>query len=296
MKFAIMCYNWEPFAYDLKSYEHTAILAERLGYDTFFISDHFIRPFLPVQRSNIKRHITYEAWTVLSYLAAKTSTIRLGTCVTPLPVRFPPLLAKVVATLDHLSNGRVTLGVGAGDDKNEMETYSYFGSKDFLATKSIEAMTLIKKLWTEELVDFNGRFYRVSNAVLEPKPVQKPHPPIWTGAMGERMLQATAELCDGWIPARSIGATPEFYEKGARLIKTVAAERGKKMMLGLMGYVLGEGAESPFPYLGMFDEVASIIEQYRALGCEYFITAFLPPARTSELAERFAREVIPSFS
>lgn len=296
MKFAVICYNWEPFAYDLRIYEKVASAAEGLGYDAFFVSDHFIRPFLPVDQGTLKRQVTHEAWTLLSYVAAKTSTIRLGTCVTPLPVRYPPQLAKTISTLDNLSDGRVILGAGAGDDRNEMEMYSHFGTRKFLASKSIEAIKLLNRLWTEDVVDFKGKFYRLSHAVLEPKPLQKPHPPVWTGAMGQRMVRATIELGDGWIPARSLGATPEFYEVNAKLIASEAAKLGRKVMLGLMGYVLGPGGVSPLPALGRFDEAAGVIERYSASGCEYLIAAFLPPENTVELAERFAKEIVPSFS
>lgn len=296
MKFSVMCFNWEPFAYDLSVYERVATEAERLGYDSFFISDHFLRPFLGTSRENLRRHATHEAWSLLSYIAARTSTIRIGTCVTPLPLRHPPTLAKVVATVDHLSNGRVILGVGAGYVGTELTMYGTGESDANRVTRSIESVRIIKKLWTKSYTDFSGKFFTMRRCVLEPKPVQKPHPPIWTGAMHERMIRMTAELCDGWIPARFLGMTLESYTANARAIKARASELGRKVTMGLMGHVLGRGAAAPGLNLGNFEQLPKVIEKYRAAGCEYLTVVLLPPEKTVELMKKLARDLFPSFT
>src|SRR3989442_15971956 len=130
---------------------------------------------------------TVETWTALTYLAAKTEKIRLGTLVTPIPFRPPGMLAKTVSTLDLLSNGRTILGVGAGWSRTEFEGYSKWNSNKIRVDKTREGLDLILKLWTQEKVDFKGKFYHANGAVLEPKPVQKPHPPL---LFGQEMIRS----------------------------------------------------------------------------------------------------------
>ncbi len=293
MKFGVMAFNWEPFSYHLDLYEKIAVSAEEMGFDSFFVSDHFLRPFLGVEPHLVKRHATIEAYTLLSYIAAKTQTIRLGTCVTPLAMRNPAILAKTVSTLDNLSNGRFIFGAGTGDYETEFEAYGSYGLHKRVS-KSIEAVQLMKRLWTEDVTDFSGEFFNVKGAVLEPKPVQRPNPPIWFGALHERMFRVTAELSDGWMPASSLGATPEFYEKNSRLIKSIA-KPGKKITMSLMGYVVKDPSTSPLPPLGTEHEIGKVLEQYRVAGCEHVVAAFLPVEEYLDSMKKFCAEIVPSF-
>lgn len=175
-----------------KLIERLAIKAESVGYDYMLVTDHFLLP-------NVNNHT--DVWSFLPYLAAKTSTIRLGTCVTPLPLRNPALMAKMIATTDCLSNGRIIFGVGFGWYKPEFEAYS-----EWLETKervkfSREAFELMKLLWTKETpVDFNGRYVHAKGAIIEPKPIQKPYPPIWWGGHLSTSLRMAGKYADGWMP------------------------------------------------------------------------------------------------
>src|SRR5438046_8937054 len=147
---------------------------------------------------------TFETWTALTYLAAKTEKIRLGTLVTPIPFRPPGMLAKTVSTLDLLSNGRTILGVGAGWSQTEFEGYSEWNSNKIRVDKTREGLDLILKLWRQEKDDFKGKFYHAKGAVLEPKPVQKHHPPLLFDGIGPRMLRTAAAYADiCMIPALS---------------------------------------------------------------------------------------------
>ena len=289
-----MAFNWEPFSYHPELYEKIAVLAEEMGLDSFFVSDHFLRPHLGIEPHLIKRHATIEAYSLLSYIAAKTSTIKLGTCVTPLTMRNPAQLAKIVSTLDNLSEGRFIFGAGTGYYDKEFEAYSPYDLHRRVA-RSIEAVKLIKRLWTEDVVDFTGEFFSVKGAVLEPKPVQKPNPPIWFGALHERMFRVTAELGEGWMPAPSLGATPEFYEKNSKLIRSMA-KPGKKITMSLMGYVVEDPSISPMPPLGTASEIGKAIEQYRSAGCVHVAVAFLPVEKYLDSLKRFCIEIVPSFS
>jgi F420-dependent oxidoreductase-like protein len=148
-----------------------------------------------------------ECWTTLSALSSVTEKIRLGTMVTCNSFRNPALLAKMAATVDNISNGRLELGIGAGVQKNEHNAYgfSFPSSKDRIERLS-EAVEIIKKMWTEEKTSYNGKHYTIRDAVCEPKPVQKPHPPIVIGGGGEKLtLKVTARHADrydwGYIPA-----------------------------------------------------------------------------------------------
>ena len=172
--------------------ERLAIEAERAGYEYFLVTDHFMVP-------NSNNHI--DVWSFLPYLAAKTSTIRLGTAVTPLPFRPPAMFAKMVATTDYLSGGRVIAGVGFGWYKPEFEAYAaWFENRERIAY-SLETIELLKRLWTEtEPVNFEGKYVHAKSVGLEPKPIQKPYPPLWWGGHLPASLRTAGMYADGWMP------------------------------------------------------------------------------------------------
>jgi len=206
----------------LKILEEVALEAERLELDAFFVTDHYMLPWSDE---------TLEPWLFLSYLAAKTSGIRLGTCVTPIPFRPPGMLAKMVSTLDVLSGGRAILGVGMGWYTPEFEAYSCWDPNDVRFEKTKEALNLMLRLWTEDKVSLEGRYYRAKEAVLLPKPLQKPHPPLWFGGTGKKMLELAAEMGDGlicigprWVPTY---VSSEDYGKIVDKVKRFRESRGK---------------------------------------------------------------------
>jgi len=144
---------------------------------------------------------TLETWTMLAYLSAKTRNIRLGTWVTPIPFRHPAQLAKTVSSLDAITQGRVILGIGAGVTQRMFEAYSEWDSPGTRVDKTREGVELIMRLWSEPKVNHQGKHYNVKETILEPKPVQKPHPPLLFGGAGKRMLKLAgrhADIC--YIP------------------------------------------------------------------------------------------------
>jgi probable F420-dependent oxidoreductase len=169
-----------------------AIKADAAGYDSFLVTDHFMLP-------EANNHM--DVWSFLPYLAAKTENIRLGTCVTPLPFRQPGVLAKMISTTDNLSHGRVILGAGFGWFQPEFDAFSlWLGTRERIAC-SEEAIQFMTKLWTETApVDFEGKFLKAKGAVIEPKPVQKPYPPIWFGGHLSQSLRVAGQYGDGWMP------------------------------------------------------------------------------------------------
>ncbi len=187
--------------------------AEDLGFDSVWVSDHVILPravdsFYPYAADGVATFTPdqpyYDPIATLNFLAGCTHRIRLGTHVLILPYRNPVVTAKMLATLDVLSNGRLILGVGVGWMEEEFQALDLdnFAQRGAVSNEYIR---LFKELWTKEEPEFHGEFYNVSGAGFLPKPVQKPHPPIWVGGHTGPALRRAAELADGWMP---IGLRP----------------------------------------------------------------------------------------
>ena len=182
---------------------------ERLGYHSVLLDDHLMLKKMPI----------LECWTTLSALSSVTERIRLGTMVTCNSFRNPSLLAKMAATIDNISNGRLELGIGAGVQKNEHNSYGFpFPSSKARIERLNEAVEIIKKLWTEEKTSYNGKHYTIRDAVCEPKPVQKPYPPITIGGGGEKLtLRVAAKHADrydwGYLPSL------ELYKRKLKILE-----------------------------------------------------------------------------
>ena len=170
---------------------------ERLGFDSVWLDDHLM----------FGNYAFLECWTTLSALSSITEKIRLGTMVLCTSFRNPALLAKMVATLDLISNGRLEFGIGAGVQKDEHEAYGIpFPKPRDRIGRMKEAVEIIKKMWTDEKANYQGKYYTVNEAVCEPKPLQKPHPPITIGGGGEKLTLKVAaqhaDRCDwGYVPS-----------------------------------------------------------------------------------------------
>jgi len=176
--------------------------AEQDGFASFWLMDHFFQlPFHgPVDEP------FFDVWTVLPALAMVTERIRLGTMVSPVGYRNPALLARMVATMDNVCRGRFNFGFGAGGYKPEYEAYGYtFIEKGSVRLAQMkEAIQLMKLLWTEPRATFQGEFFHIKDAILEPKPVQKPHPPLLIGGVGPkltlRIIAEVGDACNLWGP------------------------------------------------------------------------------------------------
>lgn len=185
------------------------IWIEERGFDWFSVMDHMIQ--IPVH--GLPEEPFMESWTLLSALAVVTTRIRLSTLVTSTSYRNPALLAKMVANLDLISNGRITLGIGAGWYEVEYKQYGFeFIQKPAERVYRLEeAVKLIKEMWTQERATYHGKYFHVENAILEPKPIQKPHPPILIGGAGEQLtLRAVARVGD---MCNFIGSPDEVKKK-----------------------------------------------------------------------------------
>ncbi|MFI5448270.1 MAG: LLM class flavin-dependent oxidoreductase [Candidatus Bathyarchaeia archaeon] len=192
--------------------------AEACGFDSASLVDDFFPYDYP------DRPITdtfLECWVTLSALARDTKTIRLGSLISCNSFRAPMLLAKMAATLDVISDGRLNFGIGAGSLRFEHEPYGFpFPTISIRMEMLAEAIQLIKLMWTEEKATFKGKYYQLSEAVNNPKPIQKPNPPIWIGAEQEKMIRFTARYADVWNFTADLNPHPlSDYEERIRILE-----------------------------------------------------------------------------
>jgi F420-dependent oxidoreductase-like protein len=160
---------------------------EEHGVETLFRSDHYI------SQSDEAGRVAHDAWTTLAALAARTTRVRLGTLVSPVTFRAPALLANAAATVDHVSGGRVELGIGAGWMQREHEAFGFAFPETRIRVEMLaEEAEIVHRLWTEEWVDFHGSHYLLDRAPGLPKPLQQPHPPLLVGGSGGRGTADTA--------------------------------------------------------------------------------------------------------
>lgn len=193
-------------------------IADEAGFDHLWPFDHLIAlgpdPAAPI----------FDGWTVLGAMAETTKRVRIGLNVTGNLYRHPGLLAKIAVTVDHLSRGRLLFGIGTGWNEPEFTQFGLpFPSAGDRVSMLDEALRAMKLLWTKPRATFGGRFYQLKDAIAEPKPAQKPHPPIWIGSKGDRMLRLTARHADVWH------ANAQFDESVAlnKQLDAVCARRGR---------------------------------------------------------------------
>ena len=181
---------------------------EALGFDGAWCHDHFI----PAGTRDVDGPCM-DGWTTLAALAAQTERLRLGVFVSGNTYRNPALLAKIATTIDHISDGRLNLGIGAAWYELEHTAYGFdFGATGQRMAKLDEALQVIKLLWSgEDKVSFDGTYYRLDDAPFLPRPVQEPHPPIWIGGGGEKKtLRMVAQYADAW---NGLGPLPVLQHK-----------------------------------------------------------------------------------
>ena len=192
------------------------IECDRLGFDSAWITDHLAKDFF------------LESWTTLSALAIEVNNLRFGPMVLCNSFRHPPVVAKMAATLDIISGGRLELGMGAGWHEEEHVSYGISFPETLVRIQKLkEAVTIIKKMWLGK-TSYSGKYYNVQNASTDPKPRQKPHPLIWIGGYGEKLLlRVVAEVADGYI--LRMGATPEEYEHKMNVLEGHCQKVGRKI-------------------------------------------------------------------
>ena len=252
---------------------------EQHGVETLFRSDHYIS-FGP------EGNVAHDAWTTLAALAARTTTLRLGTLVSPATFRAPALLANAAATVDVVSGGRVELGMGAGWLEREHLAYGFaFPETRVRVEMFAEQLEIVHRLWTEERVDFRGRHYVLEDAPAQPKPVQRPRPPLLVGGGGSRgTVEPALRFADEYnTPFVSPEEAAAIREKVRPLRFSVmtgcligatredALERARTLYARLPRDASFDDWLSRFEARGVFgslDEAAERLRAYERAGCD----------------------------
>jgi probable F420-dependent oxidoreductase len=283
--------------------------AEELGFDSIWLSDHVVvpehinssYPYSPDGRFPTPPTQPYlDPLASLCYLAGVTRRVRLGTHVLVLPYRHPLLTAKMIGTLDNLSGGRVDLGIGVGWMREEFEA---LGAPSYERRGAVtdEQVRLMQAVWTQDVAAFEGEFYRFDALGAHPRPIQKPHPPIWVGGHTRPALRRTARLGDGWLP---IGARPPADLPPQEVAASYAAIRAEAAAAGRdpnsIGLIFSTGvgldAAERRPFNGHADQIAADFRAYQDVGVKRFIVGMgpHPPAEYERRLRRFAEEVRPA--
>ena len=219
----------------------------------------------------------------LTYVAAQTKKIRLGTSVLDIPYHNPVVLARRLTTIDVLSNGRLTVGLGLGWSKDEMDaTGANMKTRGAMAD---EFLPLLKAIWTTNPVEFQGKFFNVPNSYVDLKPVQKPHPPIYLGAFVPAALNRVARLADGWNPVMlPVPAMADMFAA----IKQMAKEAGRDpSSLGMVIHGFVEITEKPLGndralFTGSLEQISDDVRSYAKIGASevFFDPAFGPEGQS----------------
>jgi len=285
-------------------------LAERveaLGFDALWCGDHIL--------FNIP---LYESLTLLSFYAAHTKRIRVGTCVYLLALRHPTVVAKITATLDALSGGRLIFGVGVGGEiLKEFEACGIPHTER--GARVNEGIEVLRTLWTQAPASFSGRFVKFEGVSIDPKPAQPGGPPIWIGGRSDAALQRAARLGDGWV---SYVVTADRYRQSVEKIKAAADAAGRSLdgfeTAHLTFITIGKDYETAkaawvkrltkrynqdfgpladrYGFIGTPAQCIEQIERFIEAGCRYFVlNAISEVPDEAEQLERLASEILPHF-
>ena len=280
---------------------------EALGYDSVWVNDHLYGipgPHLPI----------FEAWTTLAAVGAITERVQLGSLVSPVGFRNPALLAKMIATLDNITNGRVIAGLGSGWFEMEFAGYGFpFPPLQVRLQQLEEAVTVMKALWTEPQPSYNGSHFRLDNVFCEPKPIRQPHPPVLIGGGGERvLLRIVAQHADMWNNlainqsqladkvrvlhdhCRALGRDPHAVQVSQQTMVVIGKDRADatakaEKVAAIYGGHLGQGIS------GTPDECIEHIHRLVAAGCTMLLIEFFG-RDPREPARLFAETVRPAFA
>lgn len=284
-----------------------AQLAEKLGYDSIWVYDHFHNVPRPAHEA------VFECWTVISAMSQLTSKIRLGQMVGCNLYREPSLLAKITSTVDVISGGRLDWGIGAGWYENECRGYGYdFPEPKVRIAMLRECVEVVRSMWTQEETNYDGKYYNLVRGNCDPKPLQKPHPPIWIGGGGEQLtLRVVARYAD----YSNFGGSLEDFARKREILKGHCAAVGRDEAeigktwspdvfirrtekelktsgsLSLRGDPFDEWQKNNL--VGTVEQVTEKVQKYIDLGCSGFIP-WCADYPSSETVELFA-EVMKNF-
>lgn len=271
---------------------------EQLGFDSVWIADHFVHPYQP--------HSPWlEAWSLLPALATLTSSIRIGTLVTPFALRNPAMLARQALTVDHISNGRLELGIGTGTAHDS--SYAMLAIEDYSPSERVgrfrETVEIIDNMLRNEVTTYDGKYYKLNGLVTRPAPIQQPRIPLTIAALGPAMLKIAARYADRWNSYAAGATSPEEALEATRqrneLLNDYCVQIDRDPLEMARSYlVYGRAAgTSPFDSVDAFEDMVS---RYRAIGINE-IVCYYPPAEwypqgnstQNDTFERIATDLIP---
>jgi alkanesulfonate monooxygenase SsuD/methylene tetrahydromethanopterin reductase-like flavin-dependent oxidoreductase (luciferase family) len=246
--------------------------AEEVGFDTLWLGDHLLYRYADGSSRG-----PWEVWTMLAALAASTSRIRLGPLVAATAFHAPPMLAKLAATVDEVSGGRLILGLGAGWNETEFRAFGF--PFDHRISRFEEAFTIIRTLLRDGAIDFDGRFFQARDAELLPRPARPGGPPLMIGSVGPRMLEITlphVQLWNAWY--RDSGNSPAGLEPILRMVDEACRKVGRDpaevertsavlvRMPGGTGRVMGDTTQAEIaPLEGSPNEIAGRLREFADL-------------------------------
>jgi len=285
-----------------------AHLAEEYGFNAILLQDHI----------GIPETETYDCFVTLGAIAALTKKIRVGTLATPLPLRHPALVAKAIATVDQISSGRAFLTVGAGWIQDDFRWYGLKYERFKTRVRMMrEGTKVIKELWTSSPADFDGEFYKLEKARLEPKTIQKPHPPVWVAGVSEEALRVAVDEGNGWFGWKGI-TPPEFAIRvetidrlcseggkarkrkeignGMHLQVSIALdERSLKKQAGIWMQNREKKDHHDMISCGTPEYFVELLEDYAEAGANHINVVFVPVNRAPDQLEIFAQNVLSHF-
>jgi alkanesulfonate monooxygenase SsuD/methylene tetrahydromethanopterin reductase-like flavin-dependent oxidoreductase (luciferase family) len=288
---------------------------EKLGFDSVWLKDNFTSSWLNTYFSNKEdeepssEDPILECWTTLSSLATLTKKIRLGAILVNIH-RLPSITAKMLSTLDIISNGRIEFGLSAGWYENEIKSYGLPFPKASTRVEMLEeGVIIIKKMLTENQASFEGRHYTIKDAKCNPKPIQKPHPPIWIGGGGKKTLQLVAKYADGWNYGL---CTYEEYLSKVSILRNCCKGVGRDyekiakawhaiMLLGqddneiIMLKNRMDKWKKTVAILGTPNDIIGEIKKYMVIGGVRYFTIHFPDLPDLRSLNLFAKYVIPYF-
>ncbi|HJU34675.1 MAG TPA: TIGR03619 family F420-dependent LLM class oxidoreductase [Nitrososphaera sp.] len=284
--------------------------AEKVGLDSAWVFERLLWPVnpqtpyggIPNTPIPIEYQSVLDPLETLTYLAGNTKQISLGTSIIDMFFHNPVTLARRFATLDVLSGGRAIVGLGIGWSKDEYDAAGIsFRQK---GARADEYLQVLKRIWTDDIVEFKGQFYNIPASKIGPKPVQRPHPPILLGAYTPKTFQRIVNYANGWIPIA--GFVPlEQQEQAINALREIARKTNKnpsEIRIVVLTYpnLLDSPSTSPstqprMPMTGTIDQIGSDVEQIKAMGAEHIIFgyAFSPIGRDAkkmiEITKQFAK-------
>jgi F420-dependent oxidoreductase-like protein len=299
MRFAVMIEGQEDVTWE--DWLALAEACERLGFDALFRSDHYLSVMGDPARGAL------DAWATVCGLAAVTSTVRLGTLVSPATFRHPSVLAKMVVTADHISGGRVELGIGAGWNEREHRAFGFeFPSMRTRMDRLAEQVEIVHRSWTEERFSFQGEHWTIEDLDALPKPVQSPHPTLLMGgAAGPRAAALAARWADEY---NVVMASPEEAAQSRERLRAACEQAGRDpatLRFSLMHpFAVGENEAAVAAQRDRLDagrltgtphQIVERLREYADVGVERVMLQHLLH-RDTEALELLAAEVLPALA